>query len=357
VEGSTAPTSEKGRSGVLSPLQFHYPFAMTTSDKIGILGLGAYAPERIMTNEEWTEWVDTSDEWITTRSGIKRRRIAGEDETTATMAVEAANRALKDCGLQPSAIDEIIVATDTPEVYFPDTASYVQHLLGAREVPAYDLAGSGCAGFLQALDIARSRVGAEGRTILVIGSEMLTRIMNWRDRSTCVLFGDAAGAVVVGSGEDTIEILAAVTGTDGSRAGILTLETGGTRAPFSVEAAEQGLHRNIVMKGPEVFKEAVGRMAKVSRQVLEQTGLTIEDVDLVVPHQANMRIISAVGKALHIPPEKVFSNIEDFGNTGSASVPLGLAQARDEGRISAGDLVLLTSFGAGFHWAAVLLRF
>jgi 3-oxoacyl-[acyl-carrier-protein] synthase-3 len=330
---------------------------MTTSDRIGILGLGAYAPERVMTNEEWADWVDTSDEWITDRTGIKRRRVAGSEETTATMAVEAANRALKDCGLLPSAVDEIIVATDTPEVFFPDTASYVQDLLGAREVPAYDLAGSGCAGFLQALDIARSRVGTNGRTILVIGVEMLTRLMNWRDRSTCVLFGDAAGAAVVGVGEDTIEILEAVAGTDGSRADILTLETGGTRIPFSLEVAEKNLHMNIVMKGREVFKEAVGRMTAVSKEVLELAGYTVDDVDLVVPHQANMRIISAVGRTLGVPIDKVYTNVEDFGNTGSASVPLALVQARDEGRISAGDLVLLTSFGAGFHWAAALLRF
>lgn len=334
-----------------------YPLLMTTSDKTGILGLGAYAPARVMTNDEWAEWVDTSDEWITSRTGIKRRRIAAADETTASLSVEAAKRALKDCGLEPSAIDEIIVATDTPEVYFPDTASFVQHMLGAREVPAYDLAGSGCAGFLQALDIARSRVGSEGRTILVIGVELLSRIMNWRDRTTCVLFGDAAGAAVVGRGKDNIEILDAMAGTDGSRTEILTLETGGTRSPFSVEAAEKELHHNIVMKGREVFKEAVGRMSSVSREILGRVGLTIDDVDLMVPHQANMRIISAVGKALGISQQKVYTNVENFGNTGSASVPLALVQARDEGRIATGDLVLLASFGAGFHWGAVLIRF
>lgn len=330
---------------------------MPKRERVGILGLGAYAPERIMANDEWSEWVDTSDEWITSRTGIKRRRIAASEETTATMAVEAAHRALRDCDLEPGAVDEIIIATDTPEVYIPDTASYVQHLLGTREVPAYDLAGSGCAGFLLALDIARSRVGSQDRKILVIGVELLTRLMDWNDRATCVLFGDAAGAAVVGSGSKSVQILEAIAGTDGSQAEILMLETGGTRSPFSLAAAEKRLHRHIVMNGREVFKEAVRRMSSASKQVLERAGLTVDDVDLVVPHQANLRIITAVSKALGIGSDKMFTNVEEFGNTGSASVPLALVQARTEGRISAGDTVLMTSFGAGFHWAAVLIRF
>ena len=326
-------------------------------ERLGILGLGAYTPERIMTNEEWAEWVDTSDEWITTRTGIKQRRIADARETTATMAVEAARRALDDAGMETREIDEIIVATDTPEVFIPDTASYVQHQLGAREVPAYDLAGSGCAGFVQALDVARSRARDGSRHILVIGVELLSRLMNWRDRATCVLFGDAAGAAVVGPGPDAVEMLAAASGTDGSRADILKLETGGTRMPFSLEAAEQGLHKHIVFKGREVYKEAVRRMTAVAQEVLAKAQVTMEEIALVVPHQANLRIINAVGKALSVPEEKMFTNIQHFGNTGSASVPLALCQARELGRTQAGDLVLLTSFGAGFHWAAILLRF
>ncbi len=325
--------------------------------RIGILGLGAYVPERVMSNEEWAEYVDTSDEWITTRTGIKRRRLAAEDESTADLALVAAERALADAGLTPREIDEIIVASDTPEVYLPDTASFVQQRLGAREIPAYDLAGSGCAGFVLALDIARSRAREDGRRVLVIGVELLTRLMSWRDRNICVLFGDAAGAAVIGTGTGAAEILAATAGTDGSRGGILCLEVGGTRAPFNLERARQGLHQKVVMKGREVFKEAVARMTAAAEQVLAEAGFEIDDLALVVPHQANLRILEAVRKTLGLAPEKLFINVQEYGNTGSASIPLALWEARQLGRIERGDLVLLTSFGAGFHWAAMLLRF
>jgi 3-oxoacyl-[acyl-carrier-protein] synthase-3 len=193
--------------------------------------------------------------------------------------------------------------------------------------------------------------------ILVIGVELLTRLMNWEDRNTCVLFGDAAGAALVGRSADAIEIVAAAAGTDGSQADILSLEAGGTRVPFNLDAAQKGLHMDIVMKGREVFREAVRRMSSVSQQVLDQAGVTIEDVALVVPHQANLRILTAVGKAMEIPQEKLFINVDEYGNTGSASVPLALDQARAQGRIQPGDLVLTPSFGAGFHWTALLLRF
>lgn len=328
-----------------------------THTRIGLLGLGAYVPERVMTNDEWTEYVDTSDEWITSRTGIKRRRLAADDETTTDLAVAAAESALSDAGLDPERIDEIIVASDTPEVYTPDTASFVQHRLGAGEIPAYDLAGSGCAGFVLALDVARSRVGDGRRRILVIGVELLTRLMSWRDRNTCVLFGDAAGAAIVGAGPKAVEILAATAGTDGSRGDILKAEVGGTRSPFNEERARLGKHQWIEMKGREVFKEATARMSEAANTVLAQAGVDIADVALVVPHQANLRIIQATGKALGVPEERVYANVQEYGNTGSASVPLALWEAREQGRIAPGDLVLLTSFGAGFHWAAMLLRF
>ena len=326
-----------------------------SDDSIGLLGLGAYVPERIMTNEEWTEWVDTSDEWITTRTGIKTRRVAADDESAADFGVAAAKAALEDAGLEATDVDEIIVATDTPEVYSPDTAAYVQIGLGAREVPAYDLAGSGCAGWLLGLDLARDRA-RNGRKILVVAIELITRLMNWRDRNTCVLFGDAAGAAVVGPGEGAIRMLAATAGTDGSKAGILGREVGGTRRPFTLERAQRGVHLEVIMEGREVFKEAVHRMSAASRQVLEMTGISPDDLALVVPHQANLRIINSVRKALRVPQEKVYINVQDYGNTGSASVPLALWEAREKGLCKSGDLVLLTAFGAGFHWAATLLR-
>ena len=331
---------------------------MRSSDlPLGILGLGAYAPERVFENEEWSRYVDTSDEWITSRTGIKRRRFAADDETTVDMAEVASRRAIEDAGLTIEAIDEIIIATDTPEVYAPDTAAFLQHRLGAREVTAYDLAGSGCAGFVLALDLGLTRAAAKDRTVLVVGVELISRLMNWSDRATCVLFGDGAGAAVVGRGEKVVEVLEATAGTDGSKADILMREPGGTRRPFTPEVAATGEHLEIVFNGREVFREAVGRMSAAAREVAAGAGVGLEEVDLLVPHQANLRILNAIARSLELPPEKVYSNVEEYGNTGSASVPLALCQARDAGRIAPGDLVLLAAFGAGFHWAAALLRF
>ena len=324
---------------------------------IGVLGIGAYVPDRVMTNDEWAEHVDTSDEWIFARTGIKTRRIAAEDQTTVDLAAAAAERALTDAEVTIEEIDEIIVATDTPEVYLPDTASYLQNRLGAREVPAFDLAGSGCAGFILGLDVAHSRVRTGDRKILLVGVELLTRLMDWTDRATCVLFGDAAGAAVIGSGDGAAEILGFTAGTDGTQAGILGLEAGGTRVPFTLESAQRRDHKKIVMKGREVFREAVTRMGAAAKEVLAQASATVNDLKLVIPHQANLRIINAVQKALEIPDDKICINVQDYGNTGSASVPLALWEARNQGRIDPGDLVLLTAFGAGFHWSAALLRF
>ncbi len=325
-------------------------------DPMGVLGLGAYVPERVMTNDDWAHYVDTSDDWITTRTGIKTRRIADESQGTADLAVRAARAAIADAGLRPADIDEIIVATDTPETFSPDTAAYVQHDLGARQVPSYDLGGSGCAGWVLGLDIAATRAAA-GRKVLLIGVEIITRLMSWNDRATAVLFGDAAGAAVIGSGPGAAEIIAVEAGTDGSQTEILGLPVGGTRRPFSLEIAERGEHRQIIMNGREVFRNAVLRMSEAAISVLTKAAVAADDVALVVPHQANMRIIESVRKVLDLPEEKMFTNLQQYGNTGSASVPLALWEARSEGRIQPDDLVLLSAFGAGFHWAAALLRF
>ncbi len=324
---------------------------------VGISGFGGYVPERVMTNDDWTRYVDTSDEWIVERTGIHRRRFAADDESTADMAASAAESALADRGISAEEVDEIIVATDTPEVYTPDTASFVQRRIGAREIPCYDLGGSGCAGFLQAVDIARSRVMTGTRRVLVLGVELISRLVSWKIRETCVLFGDAAAGVIVERGPQVADVLGARSGTDGSQWRILTLQVGGSRKPFNLDRAQKEEHLKLDMDGPALFRHAVHRMSKVSREVLDAVGVTLDDVAMVIPHQANLRIIQAVARNLRAPMERVYTNLQEYGNTGSASVPLALWEARRNGRISPGDLVLLTSFGAGFHWAAVLLRF
>lgn len=322
-----------------------------------IMGFGGYVPERVMTNDDWAALVDTSDEWITQRTGIKRRRVAGPDESTLTLAGQAAVVAIKDAGLSVDDIDEIVVATDTPEVYTPDTAALLQNLLGCRNVPTYDLGGSGCAGFVQALDIARARIAFSPRTILVVGVELITRLIDWNDRSTAVLFGDAAGAVVLGPEAGRARVLDVVSGTDGSAAGILTLGVGGTRHPFNQAAIDSGAYNRLVMDGRRVFTEAVSRMSAAVSEVLDRVGKTVEDVALVIPHQANLRIIEGVRKKLGVEEERVFVNIHEYGNTGSATVPFALWECVEAGHIDRGDLVVLTAFGAGFHWAAAAIQF
>ncbi|MEX2654590.1 MAG: beta-ketoacyl-ACP synthase III [Acidimicrobiia bacterium] len=319
------------------------------------LGFGGYVPNRVMTNEDWAQLVDTSDEWIVQRTGIRERRVAADHESTATLAHEAALVALADAGLEATELDEIILATDTPEVRTPDTASFLQHLLGAREIPSFDLGGSGCAGFVLGLDVARSRIAFEPKRVLVVGVELITRMISWKERETCVLFGDGAGAVVLGPERGEAELLAVVSGTDGAMSGILTLDVGGTKRPF--DPADPDGHDHLTMHGTEVFKQAVHRMSTATSEVLARIGATTADVDLVIPHQANKRIIDAVARRLDIGEDKVFVNVDRFGNTGSASVPLALWQARSEDRIEPGSLVVLTAFGAGFHWSAAAIRF
>ncbi|MFO7298598.1 MAG: beta-ketoacyl-ACP synthase III [Actinomycetes bacterium] len=322
-----------------------------------ILGFGGYVPERIVTNDDWATRLDTSDEWITQRTGIKRRRFAAEDQATLDLALEASRKALADAGLEPADLDEIVLATDTPEYLTPDTAALVQHSLGCRNIPTYDLGGSGCAGFIQALDVAASRVATGVRHILVIGVEVITRLISLEDRTTAVLFGDGAGAVVLGHGPGRAEVLGAVSGTDGSAAGILTLAAGGTRNPFNERTLANGDFNRLVMDGKKVFTEAVKRMSEASMQVLEKVGRSLSEVKLVIPHQANRRIIDAVAHRLGIAEDRVYVNVHEYGNIGSATVPFALWEAVGAGRVGAGDLVVLTAFGAGFHWGAAALQF
>jgi len=310
-----------------------------------------------MTNDDWAKLIDTSDEWITQRTGIKRRHIAADDESTMTMAVAASETALKDANLVPADIDEIILATDTPEMMTPDTSALVQHQLGCRNIPTYDLGGSGCAGFVQAVDVAKTRITVQPKNILVIGVELISRMISAKDRATSVLFGDAAGAVVMGPDSGRAEVLEVISGTDGAHAEILTLAAGGTRNPFNKDTLENGDYNRLVMDGRKVFVEAVRRMSEASVEVVQRVGRTLADVALVIPHQANLRIIDAVGKKLGIESERVYVNVQEYGNTGSATVPLAMWEAVENDRIKDGDLVVLTAFGAGFHWAAAAVQF
>lgn len=324
-----------------------------------LFGFGAYVPERVVTNRDWEKRLDTSDEWITQRTGIKKRRFAAPGETTLTMSANASRAAIADAGMSPADIDEIIVATDTPEAKTPDTAAYLQDELGCREVPGYDLGGSGCAGFIQALDVARARIAFHSKNVLVVGVELITRLIDLTDRNTAVLFGDGAGALVMGPAGrgGKARMVEGLSGTDGSLTGILHVLAGGTRRPFNRELLESGEHLRLVMNGPEVFRNAVARMSATVKELLRRMGKTAADVDLVIPHQANSRIIDAVGKNLGLGRDHVYVNIREYGNTGSASVPLALCEAHANGRIKRGDLVVLTAFGAGLHWAGAALQF
>ena len=322
-----------------------------------LVGFGGYVPEKVITNDDWAAMVDTSDEWITQRTGIKRRRFAADDETTMTLAANAAEAAIRDAGLGVDDIDEIIVATDTPEMMTPDTAALVQHHLGCRNVPTYDLGGSGCAGFVQALDVAKSRIATTPKRILVIGVELISRMISLEDRATAILFGDGAGAVVLGPDQARAELLGVVAGTDGRFAEILTLAAGGTRHPFNEASLLSGDYNRLIMDGRRVFIEAVRRMSEAAVEVVERIGRTTEEIALVIPHQANLRIIDGVRRKLGLSEERVYVNVHEYGNTGSATVPFALFEAINNQEINEGDLVVLTAFGAGFHWAAAALQF
>ena len=322
-----------------------------------IMGFGGYVPEKVITNEDWANQLDTTDEWITQRTGIKRRRFVADDETTMTMATNAAETAIKDAGLTSDDIGEIILATDTPEMMTPDTAALVQHQLKCRNIPTYDLGGSGCAGFVQALDVAKSRIATRPKNILVIGVELISRMISLKDRTTSILFGDGAGAVILGPEKARAEVLDVVSGTEGGYAEILTLAAGGTRNPFNAKSLESGDYNRLIMDGRRVFIEAVRRMTEATLEVLERIGRVKEEVALVIPHQANLRIIEAVRNKLGFDEDRFYVNIQEYGNTGSATVPFAMFEAVNNDRIEKGDLVVLTAFGSGFHWAAAAVQF
>ncbi|PUU90005.1 MAG: 3-oxoacyl-acyl-carrier-protein synthase III [Halanaerobium sp.] len=322
--------------------------------KATITGLGKYLPDRVMTNHDLEKIVDTTDEWIKTRTGIEKRRIAADDQATSDLAYEAAKEALADADLKAEDLDLIIVATITPDMMFPATSCIVQEKLEAKNAAAFDL-GAGCSGFIYGLSTAVNFVeSGMYENVLVIGAEVLSKILDWEDRSTCVLFGDGAGAAVVSAAEEG-GFLATDLGADGSGADTLYQPAGGSRTPASHESIDNKGHF-LKMEGTSVFKFAVKTMGKASLKVLKKAGVKKEEVNLLVPHQANTRIIDAAAKRLKLDDDQVYVNLPEYGNTSAASVPIALAEAKEKGLVNNGDKIVLVAFGAGLTWASAVLE-
>jgi len=320
-----------------------------------IIGWGKYVPSRVITNADLAQTLDTSDEWIITRTGIRERHIVEDTETTSSMSIAAAKEALNMAGVHPKDVDLIIVATSSPDYLTPPVSSQLQHELGAKNAGAFTLV-NGCTGFVYALATAQQFIssGAYG-TILVVGAELLSRFVDWNDRETCVLFGDGAGAVVIHATDTPSGVLSFVLGSDGSGGEHLILPAGGAANPPSHENLDAGLH-TVKMNGREVFKFATRVLGKALRQALEQASLDAEDIDLFIPHQANVRIIESAARFAKLPPEKVFINIQKYGNTSAASIPIALCEAFEEGRAKIGDTLAFVSFGAGLTWSSAIVK-
>ena len=324
---------------------------------IAILGTGSYVPTRVLTNEELSKQVDTSDEWILSRTGINERRIAAEGEFTSDLAAHAARAALADAGLTAADIDLLILATITPDLPMPASATIVQHKLGlGAHTPCFDL-NAACSGFVYGIDTASAMLASgRYRHALVIGAEKLSSVVDWQDRTTCVLFGDAAGAVVLGpSRGDGARIIGTKLYSEGGNAELLNIPAGGSARPTTTATIENRQHF-IKMKGREIFKVAVREMEDAVEEILEQHALTADQIACVIPHQANLRIIEALSKSLKIPLDRFFINLDRYGNTSGASIPLALDEARRSGRVRRGDTTLLVAFGAGLTYGAALVR-
>jgi 3-oxoacyl-[acyl-carrier-protein] synthase-3 len=320
-----------------------------------IVGTGSAVPEGILTNRDFEKIVETSDEWIVSRSGIRERHVTDDQTATSDLASLAARRALEEAKISPEELDLIMVATATPDMVFPSTACLIQDILGAKNAAHMDLVAA-CSGFVYGLSIGDAIISSgRYRTILVVGAETLTKITDYQDRGTCVLFGDAAGAVILRPTQEDRGVLETYLGGDGSLWRLLYMPAGGSRMPASHETVDKRLH-TIKMSGNEVFKAAVKAMGDAALKVLQQAGLTAQDVDLMIPHQANIRIIRATAKRIHLPIERVYINIERYGNTSAASIPLALDEARKKGLGKKGDIWLLVAFGGGFTWGSVLIR-
>jgi 3-oxoacyl-[acyl-carrier-protein] synthase-3 len=320
-----------------------------------ITGWGMSVPERVLTNEELARTVDTTDEWIVSHTGIHERRIAGPRETTASLAIEAARAALECADVSPRQIDLIIVATSTPEYIFPATACVVQDTLGASNAGAFDLAAA-CSGFIYALEMGAAAIrGGSLQTVLVIGSETMSRVVNWKDRGTCILFGDGAGAFVLRSSETPGGVLASLLRSDGSGGPSLMIPAGGSHLPTSLETVRASQHL-IQMDGKEVYRFATRVMASAAREVVQAAGLTMDDIALIVPHQANRRIIDSAARALNLPKDRFIVNLDRYGNTSTASIPIAICEAVEEGRIRPNDNLVLVGFGGGLTWGATVVQ-
>ena len=317
-----------------------------------ITGWGVAVPHRVLTNDDLAKMVDTSDEWIRKMTGVRERRIAAPEESSATLAADAALNALKVAHLNPSDVELIIVATSSPEHLFPATASIVQDKIGAIKSGAFDIS-SACTGFIIALNMAAQSIRTGSiNNVLVIGAETLSRLTNWSDRNTCVLFGDGAGAFVLQSSDEPGGILSAVMRSDGSGADLLELPAGGSKLPASEETIKSGQHY-IQMNGREVFRFATRVMAQATREAIDKAGLDLDDVGLIIPHQANLRIIETAARGLKLPMDKFAVNLDRYGNTSTASIPLAVVEAYEDGRISPGDNIVFVGFGAGLTWGAI----
>ncbi len=320
-----------------------------------ITGWGMAVPEKILTNEEISQMVDTNDAWIVSHSGIKERRVASPEETTASLAADAALRALKVANIQPSELGLIIVSTSSPEHLFPATACLVQDQIGANKAGAFDLSAA-CTGFIIALNMATQAIRSGSiENALVIGSETLSRLVNWKDRNTCILFGDGAGAFVLQASEEPGGVLSAVMRSDGSGGDLLSVPAGGSKLPTSEETIRQGLHY-VQMNGREVYRFATKVMSQATHEAVQAANLTLDDIDLIIPHQANRRIIEAAVKGLNIPLERVMIDIDRYGNTSTASIPIATCEAIQEGRLHPGEKVVFVGFGAGLTWGAAVAQ-
>jgi 3-oxoacyl-[acyl-carrier-protein] synthase-3 len=320
-----------------------------------IAGVGSYVPEKILTNADLEKMVETSDEWITTRTGIKERRIAAAAEFTSDLATKAAERAMAMAGVTAEQIDLIIVASITPDMPFPNTACLVQQKIGARRVPSFDIEAA-CSGFIYALEVGQNFIMSRAcETVLVIGAEKLSSITNWTDRNTCVLFGDGAGAAVLQHRPAAHGLLTTALGADGSKAGLLSMPGGGSACPASSQSVADGLHF-LRMDGKETFKNAVQAMCSAANEVLTRCEIDITRIKCVIPHQANRRIVDAVGERLGATPEQLFVNLHKYGNTSAASVAIALDEAVRSGKVQRGDLILMVAFGAGLTWGAAIIE-